>query len=408
MRLLYSLLIRIYSGLVSLAGLLGNEKASKWSKGRKNQWDRLKSDTDAEWIWMHVASLGEFEQGLPVLESLKKSFPKYKILLTFFSPSGYEIKKNIDLVDKVAYMPSDTIINAKRLLKNFNIKAAFFVKYEFWYNYIKVLNDNNIPLYYISVLLRNEQHFFKFYGSWFRKHLRMVRHFFVQNEETASLLKKIDIDCVTVTGDTRFDRVYNIAHQGVRFSDIETFIGDRKCIIAGSSWPGDEELFFPFIKKMPSDYCVIIAPHDVSTSHVDKIKKEIDDYQLYSDFNPYNHSKVLIVNKIGILSKIYRYARFAYIGGGFYTSIHNIQEAVVYDCPVVFGPKHEKFVEAVELKRLGGAFAINNAAEFNEVFEHLIFDDGFCEKASKVCHDYVATKIGATEKIITLIKNELK
>lgn len=408
MRLLYSILIRMFSGLVTVAGLFGNKKASKWSNGRKNQWYNFKSSGNDKWLWMHVSSLGEFEQGLPVLEKLKTSFPQYKILLTFFSPSGYEMKKDLELVDKVAYLPSDTVINAKRLLRNFNIKAAFFVKYEFWFNYIKVLNDNDIPLYYISVLLRDGQYFFKFYGYWFRKHLKMVRHFFVQNDNTALLLKKIGIDCVTVTGDTRFDRVYDIAHQTVRFPNIETFIGNRKCIIAGSSWPSDEELLFPFIAKMPDDYCMIIAPHDVSLSHVSQIEKGIENCQLYTELNSDNHSKVLIINVIGVLSKIYRYARFAYIGGGFYTSIHNIQEAVVYDCPVVFGPKHEKFVEAVELKRLGGAFAVNNAEEFNDVFEHLVSDDGFCEKASQVCHDYVAKKIGATDKIITLLENELK
>ena len=209
MNLLYSIAIRSYSGAIAIASLFGNKKAQLWWKGRKKQWENLKSvNKDDEWIWFHVSSLGEFEQGLPVIEKIKQNFPKYKILLTFFSPSGFEPRKNFQLADKVAYMPSDTMSNAKKLIKNFNIKAAFFVKYDFWFNYIKVLKNNNIPLYYISALLHKDHYFFKPYSFWFRKQLKNVTHYFVQNDETAQLLNSININDVTITGDTRFDRVF--------------------------------------------------------------------------------------------------------------------------------------------------------------------------------------------------------
>ena len=405
MNFLYSLAIRSYSGAVALASLLGNKKARQWWRGRKNQWDNLKSyDGNEEWLWFHVSSLGEFEQGLPVIEGLKRNFPNYKILLTFFSPSGYEPKKNFQLADKVAYMPSDTLHNANRLVKSFNIKAAFFVKYDFWFNYMKVLRKNNIPLYYISALLHPDHYFFKFYSSWFRKQLRNVTHYFVQNEETAELLKVIGIDDVTVTGDTRFDRVFEIAKQSQSFPEIESFINGRKCVIAGSSWPSDEKYLIPFSKKMPDDYCLILAPHDISDSHISQITSQLDDYELYSQLkagvNGDVQKKILVINTIGILKKIYKYARFAYVGGGFMSSIHNTQEALVFGCPVVVGPKYHRFVEAVDLVEQGGMFSVANQQEFDEAFDKLMNDDVFYDKASGICQDYIQLSIGATNIII--------
>ena len=417
MNILYSIAIILYSGLVAVAALFGNKKAKLWWNGRKNQWKNLISvNKDDEWIWIHVSSLGEFEQGLPVIESLKANFPKYKILLTFFSPSGYEPRKNFQLADKVAYMPSDTRHNAKKLIKNFNIKAAFFVKYDFWFNYMKVLKKNDIPLYYISALLHQDHYFFKFYSSWFRKQLRNVSHFFVQNDDTAKLLKSIGIENTTVTGDTRFDRVFEIAKQSKSFPEIEKFIAGRQCIIAGSSWPSDEKFIIPFVKKMPDNYCLIIAPHDISDSHVKQIISQLDSYILYSDQPSavsYQRSavsgqrsaisdqqaKVLVIDTIGILKQIYKYARFAYVGGGFMSSIHNTQEALVFGCPVVIGPKYHKFVEAVDLVRDGGIFSVNNQEEFDSIFEQLMNDDEFYNKASGICQDYIQLSIGATNKI---------
>jgi len=407
MRVLYSFIVKSYSGLIKTAAAFGNKKAKLWIDGRKNQWDFLKSENiEYQWIWMHVSSLGEFEQGLPVIEALKQKYPHYKILLTFFSPSGYEVKKDFKLADKVAYLPEDTMKNARRLIANFNIKAAFFVKYEFWFNYIKVLKDNDIPLFYISVILRPKQYFFQPIGCWFRNQLRNVRYFFAQNDETANLLGNIGIDDVTVAGDTRFDRVFSIARQAPRYSEIEEFIGGRKCIIAGSSWPSDERLLYPFIEKMPDDYCFIMVPHDISDSHIKQIESHLKDYQLYTNLTK-KHSKVLVVNAIGLLSKLYQYARFAYIGAGFYDGIHNIQEAVVYGVPVVFGPKYHDYQEAVDLVELKGAFVIKNENELENVFKRLIDDDRFYERASDVCNKYVGRSVGATEKIMRVLESEI-
>ena len=408
MRLLYSFCIRCYGLFIHLAALFGNKKAKLWVNGRKNQWEKLQSPNSSyKWIWMHVASLGEFEQGLPVLEALRHNYPQYKILLTFFSPSGYELKKDCPLADMVAYMPLDTLINAKHLVRNFKFKAAIFVKYEFWFNHIKVLKDKHIRIFYISTVLRPNQYFFKPWGRWFRNHFHKVKYFFTQNNETANLLYKMGIDELTVAGDTRFDRVYEIAHQAQRFPDIEEYIGDRKCIIAGSSWPSDEKILYRFIKDMPDNYCFIMVPHDISESHIKQIESNLNDYQLYTDFDPSKKTKALVINKIGILSKIYRYARFAYIGAGFYDGIHNIQEAIVYDVPVVFGPKYQNFEEAVDLVKKKGAFAINNQEELEDMFYKLIEDEAFFEKASKICHDYVAQKIGATEKTMRVLEGLL-
>lgn len=408
MRVFYSLVVKTYSGLICLAAAFGNRKARLWRDGRRNQWDYLKSENAEDlWVWMHVSSLGEFEQGLPIIEKLKEKYPQYKILLTFFSPSGYEVKKNFPLADKVAYVPVDTMRNARRLVSNFNLKAVFFVKYEFWFNYMKVLKDNNIPLFYISVILRPGQYFFRPWGRWFRNQLHNVKYFFTQNDETASLLRSVGIEDVTVAGDTRFDRVCSIAQSARRYPDIERFIDGRKCIIAGSSWPSDERLLYPFIKRMPDDYCFIMVPHDISDSHVRQIESQLKDYQLYTELNPDVKSKVLVINTIGILSKIYRYARFVYIGGGFYEGIHNIQEPVVYGAPVVFGSKYHNFQEAVDLVNLEGAFTVNNQNDVDNVFDKLIHDESFYKKASDVCNDYVAGKIGATDMIMKVLEAEI-
>lgn len=405
MRVLYTFIVRLYAGIVHIAALFGNKKAKQWCKGRENQWGRLSGkDLSGQWLWVHVASLGEFEQGLPVIEALKKKYPEYKMLLTFFSPSGYEVKKDFPLADIVAYLPVDTRGNAARLVRKFNIKAAFFVKNEFWYNYIKTLKDNDIPLYYLSISLRKNQALLRL--RWFRRHLSCVEYFFAQDENTATLLRANDINKVTVTGDTRFDRVYSIAQTAPRYPEVERFIDGRKCIIAGSSWPSDERLLYPFIENMPDDYCFIMVPHDISEQHIKQIESELHDYQLYTELTD-KHSKVLVVNTIGMLSKLYQYARFAYIGAGFYDGIHNIQEAIVYGVPVVFGPKYHDYIEAVELVALKGAFVINNRAELEKVFSTFINDDNFFDSASQVCKDYVASKIGATDMIMKVLETEI-
>ena len=364
-------------------------------------------EPDSDWIWFHAASLGEFEQGRPVIEALKREFPQYKIMLSFFSPSGYEIRKDYPLADEVLYLPSDTPRHAAQWVRRHHFVAAFFIKYEFWFNYMRALKKAGIPLFYISLILKPNSFFFRWYGTWFRKQLHSVTHFFVQDDTTAELLKKHGMDNVTVCGDTRFDRVAAIAKQAQPFPEVEHFISGRKCIIAGSTWPPDERLLQEFFPKMPDDYCLIIAPHDISEAHVTQIKTMFPEAQCYSELDVEKRSKILIVNTIGILSQLYQYARFVYIGGGFGVNIHNIQEPVTFGCPVVFGPKYKSFKEAVDLVSLQGAFSVKDSAELQTIFMWLMKDDAFYGKASATCQNYLKSQVGATEIILKGFKKTL-
>jgi 3-deoxy-D-manno-octulosonic-acid transferase len=406
--ILFTIGVLLYSLVVRLAALLGNAKAKQWIEGRKKQESlNLSNGPTEQWIWFHAASLGEFEQGRPVIEALKKAYPQYKILLSFFSPSGYEIRKDYPMADEVLYLPSDTPRHAAEWLQRHHFVAAFFIKYEFWFNYMRALKKAGIPLFYISLILKPDSYFFRWYGSWFRKQLHNVTHFFVQDETTAQLLQSYGMDNVTVCGDTRFDRVAAIAKQARPFPEIERFIHGRKCIIAGSTWPPDERLLLSFLPKLPADYCLIIAPHDISESHVAQIKAMFPETQCYSELDVEQPSRILIVNTIGMLSQLYQYARFVYIGGGFGVNIHNIQEPVTFGCPVVFGPKYESFKEAVDLVQLQGAFSVKNATELETVFTRLLADDEFYEKASTTCRNYLESQVGATEIILKGFKNAL-
>jgi len=404
MRPFYTLGIQIYSLAVRLVALW-NPKAKQWIAGRKN-WQKQLPEIGAndQWIWFHASSLGEFEQGRPLIESIKSAFPEHKILLTFFSPSGYEIRKNYEQADKIMYLPADTCRNARLLIDHFKFKAVFFIKYEFWFNYINKLSKTEIPLYFIAVRFRADQHFFKAYGSWFRKHLRQVEHFFVQDENSKRLLSSIGINEVTVNGDPRFDRVAEISKQAAKFPEVEKFIGNRKALIAGSSWPPDEQLLIPFLADLPADYCLIIAPHDVSKSHIKQIENALPEKaQLYSNFANPIASRIMIIDKIGILSQLYQYARIAYIGGGFGKAIHNIQEAVTFGVPVLFGPNHKQFNEAVDLVRLGGAFCVSNADELKTQLLKLINNEQYRKQAASVCKKYVDDQLGATSKIMNYL-----
>lgn len=407
--MLFTIGVLLYSLGVSIAALFGNEKAKQWVRGRRGKVKVAQpaSSADGDWIWFHAASLGEFEQGRPVIEALKKEFPQFKILLSFFSPSGYEIRKDYALADEVLYLPTDTPRHALQWVQRHHIVAAFFIKYEFWFNYMRALKKAGIPLFYISLILKPDSFFFRWYGRWFRKQLRTVTHFFVQDETTAELLRSDGFDNVTVCGDTRFDRVAAIAQQAKPFPEIERFIVGRNCIIAGSTWPPDEKLLLDFLPKLPNDYCLILAPHDVSTSHVDQIKAKFPGAQCYTEYDDRVPSNILIINTIGILSQLYQYARFVYIGGGFGANIHNIQEAVTFGCPVVFGPKHKSFKEAVDLVDLQGAFSIWDSAELETVFLRLINDESFYVKASETCRNYVKSQVGATDLIIKGFKKTL-
>ena len=436
MSVLYTIGILLYSFGVRIAALFGNAKAMQWVEGRKKQGSlslskgpinlktvlrQAQGPASDDWIWFHAASLGEFEQGRPVIEALKKECPQYKILLSFFSPSGYEIRKDYPLADEVLYLPSDTPNHATQWVQRHHFVAAFFIKYEFWFNYMQALKDAGIPLFYNSLILKPESYFFRWYGTWFFRQLHNVTHFFVQDDTTAKLLQSNGLTNVTVCGDTRFDRVAAIVQQAKPFPEVERFIDGRHCIIAGSTWPPDEKLLVDFFQKMPEDYCLIIAPHDISESHVAQIKALFPDSQLYTELDadqpsrslrPIEGSKgrpnrMLIINTIGILSQLYQYARFVYIGGGFGVNIHNIQEPVTFGCPVVFGPKYKSFKEAVDLVGLEGAFSIKEAGELESVFGRLMQDESFYAKASETCRNYLNFQVGATENIIKGFKKAL-
>jgi len=409
MLIMFTIGVLLYAFGVRLAAWFGNPKAKQWIEGRrrKGEMPDVASSDDGEWIWFHAASLGEFEQGRPVIEALEREFPQYKILLSFFSPSGYEIRKDYPMADEVLYLPTDTPSHAAQWLCRHHFVAAFFIKYEFWFNYMRALKKAGIPLFYISLILKPDSFFFRWYGRWFRRQLRNVTHFFVQDDVTSQLLHDNGFDNVTVCGDTRFDRVAAIAEQAKPFPEIEKYIAGRQCIITGSTWPPDERLLAEFYPTLPEDYCLIVAPHDISEAHVAQIKAMFPKAQCYTEMDAQNPSNVLIVNTIGILSQLYQYARFVYIGGGFGVNIHNIQEPVTFGCPVVFGPKYKSFKEAVDLVALQGAFTIKDAKELEAVFNRLMTDDAFYAQASETCKKYLKSQVGATEIILKGFKNTL-
>lgn len=427
MLILFTIGVLLYTLGVGIAALFGNTKAKLWIKGRLKQMKKLKSlrwrvfkkkplpENDGDWIWFHAASLGEFEQGRPVIEAVKRDYPQYKILLSFFSPSGYEVRKDYPLADEVLYLPSDTALNARNWLNRHHFVAAFFIKYEFWFNYMKALKKRGIPLFYISLIFKPDSYFFKSYGRWFRKQLAAVTHFFVQDKTTERLLRESGFNNVTLCGDTRFDRVAAIAQQAKQFPEVERFINGRQCIMAGSTWPPDEDLLSGFISKMPEDYCIVLAPHDVSETHIAQIKGMFPEAMLYSevaaprpnDKNGDPKQSILVINTIGILSQLYQYARFVYIGGGFGVGIHNIQEPVAFGCPVVFGPKHKGFKEAVDLVERKGAFCVSDAPELEQVFNSLMNDATVFSQASSTCRDYLQSQLGATEKVLNGFKKVL-
>jgi len=399
----YSILIRIYS--------VFNEKARFFVRGRKN-WEEIltqKIDRNAKYIWFHCASLGEFEQGRPVIEELKEQFPQYKIILTFFSPSGYEIRKNYALADIAAYLPMDTKRNAKTFLNIVNPEKAFFVKYEFWHFYISELKKRNIPLYIVSAIFRENQQFFKKtpWGQWYRKMLNGVEHFFIQNEKSGELLKTAGISNFTVSGDTRFDRVAAIAKVSKEIPIVEKFRGNSTLIIAGSTWKPDEELLAEFINQS-GDIKFIIAPHEVSAANINRIhqllKKPAISFSKVSE-TEIDRFQVLIIDSVGLLSSLYRYGNIAYIGGGFGVGIHNILEAATFGLPVIFGPNYKKFKEAVDLTAEGGAISISNFNELRNVLNSLINEKNILEKASGICRNYVAKNVGSTKLIIKKVFN---
>ncbi|MCB0807291.1 MAG: 3-deoxy-D-manno-octulosonic acid transferase, partial [Bacteroidales bacterium] len=367
MTFFYNIAIQLYLLLIRLASLF-NKKAALWLSGRKNLFTDLSNriDTKAKYIWIHCASLGEFEQGRPVIEQIRKELPGYKIALSFFSPSGYEVRKNYNGVDLVTYLPIDTPGNARKFIEILNPQLAVFVKYEFWFNYLKALHNKDVAVLIISAIFRKEQHFFKTYGGWFRNQLRNIHRIFVQNQTSAGLLHSIGIENVTISGDTRFDRVADIALQPKKFPVVEKFAEGSKVLLAGSSWPADER-FLPSLLKQ-QELKLIIAPHEIHEEHLKSIETMFPEGQIIRFSKATDHNigsaEVLLIDGIGFLSSLYQYCDIAHIGGGFGKGIHNILEAVTFGKPVVFGPNYRKFNEAVELIQNGGAFTIKDEKEF--------------------------------------------
>ena len=403
MRFLYSTGILFYSLAIYLASPFNN-KAKLWIRGRSGWKKTLSSKIgDAKkLIWVHCASLGEFEQGRPVMESIKTNFPEYQILLTFFSPSGYEIRKNWEGADHICYLPADTITNAERFVEITKPSKVFFVKYEFWNNYISAIHRRGIPLYLISGIFRPQQPFFRWAGGFFRKMIRKFTHIYVQDEESLRLLSQIGVTNATVTGDTRFDRVKKIAGEAAGLPIIETFCGDEKVIVAGSSWPQDEEIIIKYINEHPGSVKWIIAPHETNRINIERIESRLKvENARYSDKEAdCIAARVMIIDNVGILSSIYRYAFLAVIGGGFGKGIHNVLEPACWGIPVLFGPVHTKFREAVELIEAGGAAVFRNNDEFGSVIDRWLSDDNLYREAAKTAGNYVLKNSGATARII--------
>ncbi len=407
MGLLYNIFIYFYYFSIKAASFF-NTKARKWVEGRKQLFERMffNSNEDDKLIWFHYSSLGEFEQGRPVMESLKRDNPGHKLLVTFFSPSGFEVSKNYAYADYMFYLPLDTSGNAKKFLDIWNPDIAVFVKYEFWYNYINELNRRNIPLILISATFRKNHYFFRFYGSWFRKQLGKITYILVQNRESLKLLSKAGIRNVSLAGDTRFDRVYDISVKPQRFEDIESFVQASIIFIAGSTWLRDEQMLTGLINKNFKGIKYIIAPHVIDKKKIDGFTKKIKGKTVKlsdTDKSGFPEAQVLIIDRIGILSHVYQYASVAYIGGGFGKGIHNVLEAAVFGMPVIFGPNYKKFNEASELVKYGGAFPAANSNELSIITYKLLSDYRILKQTSACSKEYVHAKKGATEKTVSVI-----
>ncbi len=405
MRILYSIGILVYSLLIRVLAPF-HRKAKLMIDGRKTTFPKI--DSRSKIIWIHAASLGEFEQGRPIIEAIKQNRPEYKILLTFFSPSGFEIRKNYEHADFVHYIPFDTIHNAKRFINHFKPEIAIFIKYEFWYNFLKVLNDSKINIIFVSAIFRPSQPFFKFYGSWMRKHLKLAEHFFVQDKNSAQLLEKIGINNVTIAGDTRYDRVAMVAKNPMQMPVLEEFSKNRSTILAGSTWEADEALLLDLMNSTSGKYNLIIAPHQIHESHIESIQKKFEAFSpvlisqaLESGIE--KNSNIVIINGMGYLMHLYQYCHIAFIGGGFGVGIHNILEAATFGKPVIFGPNYLKFKEAVDLIAEGGAFSISDGSDLMKNVEKLNSDGIFYEKTCLIVKHHVARNLGATTKILNFL-----
>lgn len=401
---LYNLGIRLYQFLVAVASIFNN-KAKLFRNGRKGWEQRLRESIkkDDRIVWFHCASLGEFEQGRPVIEAFRVKYPDMKILLTFFSPSGFEIRKNYTGADYIFYLPLDTYWNSKKFVDIVNPAATIFVKYEFWFHYLNQLKKRNIPTYIISAIFRKDQVFFKSYGGWYRKFLFNFQHLFVQNESSKELLSTIGVNNVSVAGDTRFDRVVANARAAKVIPLIEKFAANSKVLVAGSTWPKDEDLIAEYFNSNPHNLKLIIAPHEVHNLNIEKLREKFGvkplRYTQPNELDP-SEAQVLIIDTIGILSSVYRYGTVAYIGGGFGVGIHNTLEAAVFGVPVLFGPNYHRFQEAVELIEIGVAQSVSNPDQLAKALNPLINSDAELERVKQISAIFFTKKEGATKTIV--------
>ena len=408
---MYSFFIHIYALAVKIAAFR-IRKARFMIQGHKETFPILEQQLEREssYIWVHVSSLGEFEQGRPLIEAIKKWNPRIKILLTFFSPSGYEVRKNYKGADLICYLPFDTKKNAQRFVDLVNPVAVIFVKYDLWPNYLKTIASKSIPIYLVSAIFRKEQLFFKPYGKWYRSVLHCFSRIFVQDKNSVTLLKEIGINHVELCGDTRFDRVGMICKQSKPLPLIERFLDKESfVVVAGSTWPADEEILFPYFLEK-KNIQLILAPHEIHEEHLAYIEAKLGNNSIrYSQFNGEKNSdcRCLIIDCFGLLSSAYRYGNIAYVGGGWGGGIHNILEAAVYGLPVVFGPNYKRFKEACDLIELGGAKTINDSASFYALFDYLQENKDECEKMGRYAANYVKKQSGATHYIMNRLINDL-
>lgn len=419
--MIYNIVIYFVLWGIAIASLF-NEKVRKMWRGEREAFKILKQkvDPNAKYIWFHAASLGEFEQGRPLMERIRKDYPQYKILLTFYSPSGYEVRKNYEGADIICYMPVDTRLNAIRFLRLVRPVMAFFIKYEFWSNFLHILKYRNIPTYSVSSIFREDQVFFKWYGRSYAGVLKCFTRFFVQNEESKRLLEGIGITAVDVVGDTRFDRVLQIKEAAKQLPICEAFRTgvassqsadvphhDFKVFVAGSSWPPDENIFIPFFNEH-KDWRLLIAPHVIAEEHLKLILSLIKGKKVvrYTQTTPEEAAEadVLIIDCFGLLSSMYNYGDVAYIGGGFGVGIHNTLEAAVWNMPVIFGPNNKKFQEAQGLLKSGGGFEINTYDDFSSLMGSLMNDETFLKQAGDKAGTFVAHLAGATDKVLANVK----
>ena len=419
--MIYNIVIYFVLWGIAIASLF-NEKVRKMWRGEREAFKILKQkvDPNAKYIWFHAASLGEFEQGRPLMERIRKNYPQYKILLTFYSPSGYEVRKNYEGADIICYMPVDTRLNAIRFLRLVRPVMAFFIKYEFWSNFLHILKHRNIPTYSVSSIFREDQVFFKWYGRSYAGVLKCFTRFFVQNEESKRLLEGIGITAVDVVGDTRFDRVLQIKEAAKHLPICEAFRTgvassqsadvphhDFKVFVAGSSWPPDENIFIPFFNEH-KDWRLLIAPHVIAEEHLKLILSLIKGKKVvrYTQTTPEEaaDADVLIIDCFGLLSSMYNYGDVAYIGGGFGVGIHNTLEAAVWNMPVIFGPNNKKFQEAQGLLKSGGGFEINTYEDFSGLMSSLMNDETFLKQAGDKAGAFVAHLAGATDKVLASVK----